>query len=95
MLEFLGRFVVETLFQGLLELIGGLGHAIMRAIVPFATAGRVKVEPVPGMTAIPRWYGVHRLTDGTPVLGERLAAFLGIIVILAMLIAAIVAIKAL
>jgi hypothetical protein len=94
MLEFLGRFVVETLFQGLLNIIEGIGHEIARVVVPFVTAGRVKVEPLRDESSvIRRWHGIHRLSDGTPAMGETLAAGIGLLIIACILVALIVAIK--
>jgi hypothetical protein len=94
MLEFLGRFVVETLFQGLLNIIEGIGHEIARAVVPFVTAGRVKVAPLrDGSAVIRRWHGIHRLSDGTPVMGETLAAGIGLLIIAGVLMGLIIAIK--
>jgi hypothetical protein len=82
MVEFLVRFVVETLFQGLLELLAAAGHAITRLLVPWLTAGRVKVAPLSERRVIvSRWHGVHRLTDGTPVLSEWLATAIGLLAI--------------
>jgi hypothetical protein len=47
----------------------------VRLTVPVVTLSRVKVAPVAGdMIVVRRWHGLHRLTDGTPVIGENLAA---------------------
>jgi hypothetical protein len=92
--EFLVRFVVETLFQGLLELVAAAGHAVTRALVPRLTSDRVKVAPLSERLAVARrWYGLHRLTDGTPVLGERLATAIGLLVIALTLAALVIVVK--
>jgi hypothetical protein len=96
MVEFLVRFVVETLFQGLLELVAAAGHAITRMLVPWLTAGRVKVAPVSErLVVIPRWHGLNRLTDGTRVLGERLATAIGLLVIASVLAALVILVRSL
>jgi hypothetical protein len=94
MVEFLVRFVVETLFQGLLELAAAAGHAITRVLVPRLTAGRVKVAPLSGRLVVARrWHGLHRLTDGTPVVGERLATAIGLLVIVLTIAALVIVVK--
>jgi len=94
MLEFLGRFVVDVLFQGLVDIVEAAGRAITRMIVPPLTAGRVRVEPLcRGEIAVRRWHGVHRLTDGTPVIGEGLAGLIGILLIAMVVTAVIVFVK--
>ena len=43
----------------------------------------MKVEPLRRrLVLVRRWHGVHRLTDGTPVVGERLAEPIGVILIM-------------
>jgi hypothetical protein len=82
MLEFLGRFVVDVLLQGLLGLIEAIGYALTRLIVPAVTGGGIKVAPLVGhLVLVRRWHGLHRLTDGTPVIGEGLAGLVGIVLI--------------
>jgi len=40
------------------------------------------VEPVPdNLVVVERWHGLHRLTDGTPVIGKTLAAALGFLLL--------------
>jgi len=93
MLAILGRFVVEVLFQGLLGLLEVLGHATGRAVVRLLTGGRVKVAPFGRREIVRRWHGLHRTTDGTPVIGEGLATALGLLLIALLIAACIVAIK--
>jgi hypothetical protein len=50
--------------------------------VPPVTGGRIKVAPLAAhLILVRRWHGLHRLTDGTPVLGEELAGLIGIVLI--------------
>jgi hypothetical protein len=87
MAEFLVRFVFEIILLGLLEFIGSIGRLIARAAVPLFGGGRVLIEPVPGnLVIVRRWHGMHHLTDGTPVMGKRLAAIVGLLVLAAALI---------
>ena len=81
MAEFLVRFVFEIVVLGALELVARLGHLVARAVVPLLTAGRVLVEPSK-FVIVRRWHGMHRLTDGTPVMGKALASTLGILFLL-------------
>ena len=83
MLEFLGRFVVDVLLQGLLDVVQVVAHALTLTAVPPLTGGRVKAEPLRRrLVLVRRGHGVHRLTDGTPVVGERLAEPIGVILIM-------------
>ena len=91
MAEFLIRFVFDVVLYGLLELAGSIGRLITRTVVrPFA-GKRILIEPVPGkLVVVRRWHGVHRLTDGTPVLGPGLAGLVGWIILAAVLTFAII-----
>jgi hypothetical protein len=90
MAEFLVRFVFEIVLLGLLELVGKFGRLVARAVVPLVAGGRLLIEPVSGgRTVVRRWYGLHHLTDGTPVMGPGLAAVTGWIVLTAVIVLAI------
>jgi len=96
MVEAIVRFLVETVIDGLLVLIADGVRIIVRVMVPVVTFGRVKVAPVAGNTiVVRRWHGLHRLTDGTPVIGENLAVIAGLVFILLLVAATVVAIRAL
>jgi hypothetical protein len=70
--------VLEVVFQGLFDLIGYVGYRIVRTIVPLVCGKRILVAPPPNNhIVVTRWHGLHRLTDGTPVIGKRLASVLG------------------
>jgi len=71
---------VEVLFQGLLGILEVLGHATGRAVVRLLTGGRVKVAPLGRREIVRRWHGLHRTTDGTPVIGEGLATAVGAVI---------------
>jgi hypothetical protein len=78
MAEFLVRFVFEIIVLGILELVARAGQLITRIVVPLLST-RVLVEPVPGtLVVVQRWHGLHRLTDGTPVIGRPLASMIGL-----------------
>ncbi len=79
MAEFLVRFVFDIILLGLLDLLAGLGRWVARPVVTFFSRGRVLLDPPPdNLVVVRRWHGVHHLTEGTPVLGETLAALLGL-----------------
>ena len=82
MAEFLVRFVFEIIVLGTLDLIARAGHRVARTLVRFTSGGRILVEPVPdNLVVVERWHGLHRLTDGTPVIGKTLAAALGFLLL--------------
>ena len=39
--------------------------------------------PAKNRTVIERWHGMHRLTNGSPIMGERLAALTGLLILFA------------
>lgn len=79
MAEFLVRFVFEIVVLGLLDLLARLGRLVARSVVTVLSGGRVLLDPPPGnLVVVRRWHGVHRLTDGTPVIGETLSALFGL-----------------
>jgi hypothetical protein len=95
MAEFLVRFVFEIVLLATLELILSIGHRITRIVVPLAGA-RILVEPVPGtLVVVERWHGLHRLTDGTPVIGRRLGGVIGLTLLASAMIAGLIIAKAL
>jgi hypothetical protein len=84
MAEFLVRFVFEVVLYGLLEFAGSIGRFIARTVVPLFAGKRILIEPAPGsLVVMRRWHGLHRLTDGTPVLGQGLAATVGFLILAA------------
>ena len=94
MAELLVRFVFEIVLLGLLELSGRIGRFVARPAVAFVSGGRVLVDPPPtNLVVIQRWHGVHRLTDGTPVIGKALAAALGLSLLLVALIVVLIALR--
>ena len=89
MAEIIVRFVFEVILSGLIALIGRVGWAVSRVVIPPLTAGRIRVAPPPSnRRVIERWHGLHHLTDGSPIMGERLAAIAGLLILLAGLVAA-------
>lgn len=89
MAEIIVRFVVWVLVETIFDWIGWLGYTIARFVVPFLTFGRVMVAPPPdNLVVVQRWHGMHRLTDGTPVMGEGLAAIVGLLLLAAVLVLA-------
>ena len=87
MAEIIVRFVVWLLVETIFDWIERLGYAIARLVVPFLTFGRVRVAPPPGnLVVVRRWHGMHRLTDGSPVMGEGLAAIVGLLLLAAFLV---------
>lgn len=84
MAEIIVRFVVWLIVETIFDAIERLGYVIARFSIPFLTGGRVMVAPPPGtLVVVERWHGLHRLTDGTPVMGERLAAIVGLLILVA------------
>jgi len=82
MADIIVRFVFEILVSGIVEFLAWIGRVVAHATVPLLTAGRVRVAPVAGnLIVIERWHGLHRLTDGSPVMGERLAAIVGLLIL--------------
>ena len=54
-------------------------HALVRWAVPILTGQRVLIAPLRDTRVlVPTWPGMHRLTDGTPVIGEVLATLIGV-----------------
>ncbi|MEN3377345.1 MAG: hypothetical protein V7604_2700 [Hyphomicrobiales bacterium] len=89
MAELIVRFVFEILFSGIVAFFAWIGRVIAHATIPLLTAGRVRVAPVPGnLNIVERWHGIHRLTDGSPVMGERLAAIAGLVILTIVLLTA-------
>ena len=87
MAELVFRFVVGVIFEiivlGAIDLAVRAGHGVTRAIVPLVSGGRVLVVPVPNnLVVVERWHGLHRLTNGTPVIGKALATILGFLLLL-------------
>jgi hypothetical protein len=87
MAELLFRFVVGVVFEivvlGALDLAVRAGQSVTRAIVPLVSGGRILVVPVPNnLVVVERWNGIHRLTNGTPVIGKALATILGFLLLL-------------
>ena len=89
MAEFIVRFVFEIILLGL----GWIGRAVSRVEIPLLTAGRIQVVPAPNnRRVIERWHGLHHLTDGSPIMGERLAGTVGLLILFAgLLVAALIA----
>jgi hypothetical protein len=84
MAEIIVRFVFEVILSSLLALIGRIGWAVSRVVIPVFTAGHIQVAPpAKNRTVIERWHGLHHLTDGSPIMGERLAAFAGLLILFA------------
>jgi hypothetical protein len=89
MAEIIVRFVFEVILSSLLGLLGWIGRAVSGAVVPLLTAGRVRVAPAPAnRRVIERWHGMHHLTDGSPIMGERLAAIVGLLLLFVSLVVA-------
>jgi hypothetical protein len=89
MAEIIVRFVFEILFSGIVDFFAWIGRVIAHAAIPLLTAGRVRVAPVAGnLVVVTRWHGMHRLTDGSPVMGERLAAVVGLLILTIVLLTA-------
>jgi hypothetical protein len=87
MAELFFRFVIgvvfEIVFLGALDLATRAGHKVTRAIVPLMSGGRILVEPVPNsLVVIQRWHGLHRLTNGTLVIGRGLAGVFGFLLLI-------------
>jgi hypothetical protein len=94
MAEFLVRFVFEIVLLGLLDLLARLGRLVARPVVSLLTGGRVLLDPPPGnLVVVRRWHGLHRLTDGTPVLGETLTALLGLALLAAAAVVVLAAVR--
>jgi hypothetical protein len=94
MAEFLVRFVFDILVLGLLDLLARLGRWVARPVVTFLSRGRILLDPPPNnLVVLRRWHGVHHLTDGTPVLGEMLTALLGLALLSAGVIIALIALR--
>jgi hypothetical protein len=84
MAEIIVRFVFEVILAGLLGLLGWIGRAVSRVVIPPLTAGRIQVVPAPAnRRVIERWHGLHHLTNGAPIMGERLAAIVGLLILFA------------
>ena len=92
MAEFLVRLVFEIVVLGLLRFAERLCQGVARAVVPVLTGGRVLVEPVKWVV-VERRHGLHRLTDGTPVVGPRLASLLGLLLLALALVIALIVIR--
>ena len=89
MAEIIVRFVFEILLTGVIDFFAWIGRMIAHATIPLLTAGRVRVAPVAGnLIVVARWHGMHRLTDGSPVMGERLAAIVGLLILAIVLLTA-------
>jgi hypothetical protein len=89
MAEIIVRFVFEVILSSLLALLGWIGRAVSRAVIPPLTAGRIQVVPAPNnRRVIERWHGLHHLTDGSPIMGERLAGTVGLLILFAGLVVA-------
>src|SRR4051794_1300365 len=87
--EIIVRFVFEILLSGTVDFFAWIGRVIAHATIPLLTAGRVRVAPVAGnLIIVTRWHGMHRLTDGSPVMGERLAAVAGLLILTVVLLTA-------
>jgi hypothetical protein len=84
MAEIIVRFVFEVILSSLLGLFGWIGRAVSRVVIPLLTSGRIQVVPAPNnRRVIERWHGLHHLTDGSPIMGERLAALAGLLILFA------------
>jgi hypothetical protein len=82
MIETIFRFLLEIVLLGVLYVIGRVGYWITRGIVSIAGGSQIFVAPPPNnYVVVTRWHGMHRLTDGTPVISERLASVLGLTVL--------------
>jgi len=93
-LEFILKFMLEVVVMGILGLIGRIGYRITGAVVPLLWGNRILVAPPPNnLMVMRRWHGVHRLTDGTPVIGQRLAAGLGLLLTTIVMLTSIIAVK--
>jgi hypothetical protein len=89
MAEFLVRFVFDILVLSVFDWAGWLGRSIGRPVVTFLSGGRVFLDPPSSnLVVVRRWHGVHHLTDGTPVLGRKLTALLGLALLTAAIVAA-------
>lgn len=96
MLEAAFRIVMEVIFLGLLRLIGRIGYWITHGVVSTFFGSRIFVAPPPNnYVMITRWHGVHRLTDGTPVIGQGLASALGLILLATFTLAILIGLKVL
>ncbi len=94
MAEFLVRFVFDIILLSVFDWAGWLGRSIGRPVVTFLSGGRVLLDPPPNNLVVVRcWYGVHHLTDGTPVLGRTLTALLGLALLAAAIVAALVLLR--
>lgn len=94
MAEFLVRFVFDIILLSVFDWAGGLGRSIGRPVITFLSGGRVLVDPPPNnLVVVRRWHGVHHLTDGTPVLGRKLTAALGLVLLAAIIVAALAALR--
>jgi hypothetical protein len=82
MSEVIVRFLVWLIVETIFDAIERLGYGVARFSIPFLTFGRTMVAPPPGtLIVIERWHGMHHLTDGTPVMGERLASIVGLLIL--------------
>ena len=94
MAEFLVRFVFEIILLGLRELLARLGRFVVRPVLALVSGGRVLVDPPPNnLVVIRRWHGLHRLTDGTPVIGRPLVTMLGLSLLVVALIVVLIALR--
>ena len=90
MAEIIGRFVVDILIIGAVDVLARIGYWIARFAVPLLTLGRIPVTPPPGHLAVSeRWHGMHRLSDGTRIIGRTLASVVGLIILATVLVLAV------
>jgi hypothetical protein len=92
MAEFLVRFVFDILLLSVFDWAGWLGRSIGRPVITFLSRGHILLDPPPNnLVVVRRWHGVHHLTDGTPVLGKKLTATIGLALLTATIVIALVA----
>ena len=89
MAEIIGRFVVDILVLGAVDVLARLGYWIARFAVPLLTFGHIPVMPPPRHLAVSeRWHGMHRLSDGSRIMGRKLASIVGLLILAAVLVLA-------
>ena len=78
-MESLVKLLFEVILRGILGGLLYLGRLVGGPVVTWLSGGQVLLDP-PGndLVVLRYWHGVHRLTDGTPVLGKKLTGLLGL-----------------